>query len=338
MILHQQESFLRKLHGHFSKKEKNEGEWEFKVLHSEKGRQGYFTKENTDPNSDDWAKVKKIYDRLAGAQSPALKLIKINQVYNKDLINSFVGQWRITTTRLVTSGNIFGSATWKDKDDEQIRNMRANVVEKYKQLVMKMDWNTDDINPIVLTAHGTNLGYAEKICLTGFANLSMLDTGFYGAGIYFTTNAEYCIPYFTQNNPVLILSWVIPGNIYPVIERHDSHSTLLGKPLIGGYGSHYILTSKDGTIHADPSLNIYDEIVIQQETQICPAFILEFSTEGIAEAQEGMPRRPSPYAAKDKEMNKISNGRNIQKKDIKIQQKKTSNSKIIVDLNTNADI
>jgi hypothetical protein len=36
----------------------------------------------------------------------------------------------------------------------------------------------------------------RKICGTGFANLSSLDDGFYGKGIYFTTYALYALPYF----------------------------------------------------------------------------------------------------------------------------------------------
>jgi hypothetical protein len=47
-----------------------------------------------------------------------------------------------------------------------------------------------------------------------------LDVGFFGSGIYFTTSAKYSIPYFaTKPNPAIIISYLIPGNPYPVVEQ-----------------------------------------------------------------------------------------------------------------------
>jgi hypothetical protein len=52
------------------------------------------------------------------------------------------------------------------------------------------------IPSILPVIHGTALATAWKICATGFANLSCLDDGFFGKGIYFTTYALYALPYF----------------------------------------------------------------------------------------------------------------------------------------------
>lgn len=65
------------------------------------------------------------------------------------------------------------------------------------------------------------------------------------------------------SRPALILSWVIPGNIYPVTEDHRGPKSLLGTAMKSGYSSHYALTTKDG--HCCPKkLNVgeyYDELV-----------------------------------------------------------------------------
>jgi hypothetical protein len=49
-----------------------------------------------------------------------------------------------------------------------------------------------------------------------FANLSSLDDGFYGKGIYFTTHAPYSISYVSnRRDPAMIISWILPGNCFP---------------------------------------------------------------------------------------------------------------------------
>jgi len=59
-----------------------------------------------------------------------------------------------------------------------------------------------------------------NICSTGFATLSVLDAGWYGQGVYFTSSARYAVPYYaTKKDPAIIIAYVIPGNIYPVIEH-----------------------------------------------------------------------------------------------------------------------
>ena len=94
-------------------------------------------------------------------------------------------------------------------------------------------WNSFSEVPILATVHGTSGPSAWKICQGGFAALSSLDSGYYGAGkwffvgaqnetltesnpnficlgIYFTTSARYAIPYYgTKPDPSIIISYVI---------------------------------------------------------------------------------------------------------------------------------
>lgn len=121
----------------------------------------------------------------------------------------------------------------------------------------------------------------------------------------------YTLPYFaSKKKPSVILSYVIPGNMYghfflpdclficsyPVKEHHKSADSLLGKPLQSGYNSHYIVTTKSGVCISEEREGIaesfnsswtlgstYDELVIPLEGQIVPAFIFEISNENFSD-------------------------------------------------------
>jgi hypothetical protein len=53
------------------------------------------------------------------------------------------------------------------------------------------------------------------------ATLSTLDAGYFGRGVYFSSNILYTLPYaFSKRNPALIISYLNPGNVFPVTEDH----------------------------------------------------------------------------------------------------------------------
>lgn len=67
------------------------------------------------------------------------------------------------------------------------------------------------------------------------------------------------------------------GNPYPVVEHRNEENSFLGLPLKGGYQSNYVLVSKDGNPHKtgkdEPGDNVYDEIVIDQESHVRLLFL-----------------------------------------------------------------
>jgi len=74
-----------------------------------------------------------------------------------------------------------------------------------------------------------------------------LDKGWYGQGVYFTSSARYAIPYFaTKANPVIIVAYVIPGNIFPIVEHPQWQGTFVGKAIVPGHQSHYVATTISG--------------------------------------------------------------------------------------------
>jgi len=76
----------------------------------------------------------------------------------------------------------------------------------------------------------------------------------------------------------VVVCFLSPGNAYPVIEKATEPSSLMGTPLKAGYQSHYVSTKKDGTPCEKPRSagKFFDELVINQETQVVPAYIVHF--------------------------------------------------------------
>jgi len=202
-----------------------------------------------------------------------LKTTKVTAIYNPTLVSVFAGTFTVFKSRMFTP--VFQSATWKRNDST---GARAFVLQNYHDFVSRCPWNDDDTPAIIPVAHGTNAHTGYAICQTGFASLSLLDQGFYGRGIYFSTKALYTYPYFaTKKEPAIIVSFLLPGNPYPVIEHHKSKETLLGAAIKPGYNSHYVLTESNGDVYSDPSKEIFDEIVIGQESQVVPVYLVEIS-------------------------------------------------------------
>lgn len=206
-----------------------------------------------------------------------VKVAEITAIYNKALLVSFVNQWKIMTTRKIQAPEHFFTCTYS-KDGAKMA-----VMAYFQKMILNFwPYNQDLQVSLVPALHGTNQLVAEKIAQTGFASLSSLDSGYYGKGIYFTTSILYTLPYACMHRePALILSYLNMGNVFPVTENHKGDKSLLGTPIKTGYNSHLVLTAKNGTIHylGDDQGIVCDEIVVGQESQILPAFIIRLDYE-----------------------------------------------------------
>jgi len=151
-----------------------------------------------------------------------------------------------------------------------------------------MNWSfnekiTIQDSPIIPVVHGTDEPIAWKIATSGFASLSILDSGYYGKGIYFSTSAQYTLPYFgTKRSPVILICLAVPGNPYPVIEPPSAEINWSGKHMAGGHQSHYVVTTKKGLPfteqdYVEKKEKVYDELVLQQDAQVVPIFLLKIN-------------------------------------------------------------
>eukprot|EP01126_Amoeba_proteus_P061199 TRINITY_DN8186_c0_g1_i1.p1 TRINITY_DN8186_c0_g1~~TRINITY_DN8186_c0_g1_i1.p1 ORF type:complete len:145 (-),score=26.77 TRINITY_DN8186_c0_g1_i1:77-511(-) len=98
-------------------------------------------------------------------------------------------------------------------------------------------------------------------------------------GVYFTSYTKYCLPYFaSRNDPAVIVSYVNMGNVYPVTEHPKGEHSLVGASLMSGFNSHFVVVDSSGyppNDESDPEL-LWDEIVVPQESQIVPVYLLRF--------------------------------------------------------------
>jgi len=248
--------------------EKNSSEWDFRGSKNS----NYYYKEFA-INSKEFLRVKDLVEKMGGRD---IVLTGIIAVYNPTLVLNFMGAVKIIRERLQSSSALFGRQEWRTTENQTEMELRNRCYALFEQRKNIFPWNHgQDAVPILPMLHGTDLAIGEKIAETGFASLSSIDEGFYGKGIYFTTMAPYTIPYLGSKQPCILLSWGVPGNTYPVIEHHTGNASLLGTALKSGYNSHYVRTIRDGTVAGlDLDPDIFDEIVITQESQIAPAFIL----------------------------------------------------------------
>jgi len=140
--------------------------------------------------------------------------------------------------------------------------------------------------------HGTDEDIAWKIASSGFAALSSLDNGWFGRGIYFTSSALYALPYYSSKpKPCVIISFLIPGNPFPVTEHRSNKDSLEGQAISPGYQSNYVHTTKSGEPCDKKYENdFYDEIVIEQESQVVPAFLVSLTPASIKNVAERFTR------------------------------------------------
>eukprot|EP01124_Arcella_intermedia_P003110 TRINITY_DN11699_c1_g2_i1.p1 TRINITY_DN11699_c1_g2~~TRINITY_DN11699_c1_g2_i1.p1 ORF type:complete len:1490 (+),score=282.91 TRINITY_DN11699_c1_g2_i1:291-4472(+) len=222
---------------------------------------------------EEYNEILQIFEKLDGE---AIDIQSIEAVYNPTLVEGFCNYRNILRARRENSKNVFDRKDWKQTAEGNVREFMYKV---FMKRVTQFSWNEEnELAPIIPVIHGTSRTFALKIAQNGFAATSLLDSGFYGKGIYFTSSALYATPYFaTKKEPTLLICWLMPGNPYPVTENPTvSLISLSGHALFPGYQSHYVVTKINGMpIDSDsPTGEYFDEIVIEQEQQVVVGFLL----------------------------------------------------------------
>jgi len=159
-----------------------------------------------------------------------------------------------------------------------------------KDFEKKFDWNDNLDVKVIPMLQGTSKEAAPHLAQTGFASIALRDSGFYGCGIYWTSYLDYALYYARSTSSqstdcAVFISFIIPGNAYPVIESPLQKNSLYGKPRTGGYQSHFVLVQGDnGNMKGYPyylstkmNTTQYDELITFDEAQAIPKYILYFS-------------------------------------------------------------
>jgi len=200
-------------------------------------------------------------------------------VNNPMLVSNYTNYRNILAKRFINDPGLFKKRHWEQGNKVDY----CQWVEKgYFDKVTRYHWNQNEEVPIIPALHGTDGKIAWKICSSGFATLAVLDAGWYGSGIYFTSDARYALPYYgTKPRPTILVVFLTPGNPFPVSEGTSSPKSLCGKPIPAGYQSCYVHTNKRGGCCESVCAEYYDEIVIAQEIQVIPVFLLYIEAQSI---------------------------------------------------------
>eukprot|EP01127_Copromyxa_protea_P018107 TRINITY_DN5626_c0_g3_i2.p1 TRINITY_DN5626_c0_g3~~TRINITY_DN5626_c0_g3_i2.p1 ORF type:complete len:533 (-),score=92.68 TRINITY_DN5626_c0_g3_i2:42-1640(-) len=244
-------------------------------------------KRKLDPESKYWTRM--LFLLRTHCKGRSIEIEEAYAVFNPTLVGAFISQRNIIRRRMISDPALFKTQSFKNTENP---DMREWVMQRFRDRVEGCPWNDEEKGPAILPAvHGTDLNITWKICETGFANLSTLDDGFFGKGIYFTSYALYALPYFEKKQtPAIIISWILPGNTYPVTEKSTDKKGFSGKPLKSGYNSHYVATSSKGQPVQVKSEDAFDEIVVSQEAQITPAFVLKVKATNLTELRRDYER------------------------------------------------
>uniref|UniRef100_A0A6B2KZ36 Poly [ADP-ribose] polymerase n=1 Tax=Arcella intermedia TaxID=1963864 RepID=A0A6B2KZ36_9EUKA len=224
------------------------------------------------PASDLEKPVLEIFKMLQGE---AIDIKSIKAVYNPALVKAFCSYRSEIRSKREKSPEQYNKTDWKKADQAELREY---IMTEYDALISKYSWNKDnELAPIIPVIHGTTKKLALLISQNGFAT-SHVEHGFYGKGIYFTSSALYASPnYGSRSSPAIMICWLIPGNPYPVTEHPKKPEiSLLGRALLPGYQSHYVLTNTSGLPikSTKTKSTVYDEIVVENNHQVVPAFII----------------------------------------------------------------
>ena len=131
---------------------------------------------------------------------------------------------------------------------------------------------------------GTNENAARRIAKNGFGTVASLDKGWFGQGIYFTSQVPYACNYSKQSEHgnVFLVSLVIPGNPCPITDapllkdksQSPNPSGFLGKSCRPGYQSHYLVVNNGYPSREAVRSDSADELVVFEPSHALPLFLI----------------------------------------------------------------
>jgi len=234
-------------------------------------------------------------------------------VYTPHQLINFANKWASTMTQVKNNPKLFINKQWQENGEE----IRIWVHTQYTKKVSLFNWNDNLEVPIIPALHGTDETVAYSIITTSFVALAKGDAGYYGKGLYFTTSAEYALPYYaTKPSPTVLICFLITGNSYPVIEHPRGQKNLMGSALMPNFHSHYVLCRIDGNpvprIMDNTEEPYYDEIVIEQESAVVPYYLLKISKSNLLPLAMDIQKRQEQLRQSD-ELNRSTNIRESDK-------------------------
>ena len=234
---------------------------------------------------------------------------KIFAITNDKMLSNFGNYRDMLASKHLTSPQLFKKDWRREVPPLENTEQRGSFSDWHSTYRSKFTWNQKSPLPqfekpaVIPMIQGTNEAAVWKICLQGFGVVGTTDgsdePGFYGNGVYFTSKLGYADKYAksgTDGTKPFLVSMVIPGNTFPVVEHpfvdppvyeKDKKGNLVrkansdgykGKACLAGYQSHFTLVDgRDkstaypitGAINSDTA----DEMVTFEGAQALPIFV-----------------------------------------------------------------
>lgn len=178
-------------------------------------------------------------------------------------------------TRFIDTPELFCKKDWKRND---AKKQRQKIIEIFEEYVKSFQWNTPEEKvPVVPCITVGTPDEIQSIVRSGFDMGASATFGKFGHGVYVTTstmdgNTE------EGNRNVILVSYTIPGNVFPLIsEDLKKEKPLQGNPVKNGYNSHLVLLdAKTNEVVDDVSDDVkhVGQFVIEQPSQLIPALVI----------------------------------------------------------------
>jgi serine/threonine protein kinase len=234
--------------------------------------------------------LQKVVSAYQLAPVPGQNVKSVQVIYNPRLNRAF---GLVLNTLNARQGKPAFKAHWREEQGKtgawrQTTHQLLEALAKPHQ-----DTNNPHVN-LVPMWHATNADILPSLFETGFANLAIVDTGFFGKGIYSTGEAKYAQTVYGKMypRPALLMNWVASFSAYPVID--GDMPELQGKGNYGNHDAHFIPVRPANP--KDPhEVNFYPcrvnerytytEMVVFQSAQCLPRYVVELQSDLLKSSQ-----------------------------------------------------
>jgi len=204
---------------------------------------------------------------------------KVFAIANETLFRIFEGYRDTLYAKHRANSGLFMKEDWNTMLEAE---QRLKFITWLYAFSDRFHWNDKSRPKVIPMVQGTSEAAVWQICQQGFGVVGTTDDGYYGAGVYFTSKLGYADKYAKSGpdgSKPFIISMVIPGNSFPVVEHPFADpGGFKGKACRNGYQSHF--TVVDGRslnafpikVHIDPT-TAADELVTFEGAQALPIFV-----------------------------------------------------------------
>lgn len=189
-------------------------------------------------------------------------------INNPSLRLSLQHSIRLLEGKLADTRSLFQREDWRGGADAAEKKDTLAFLGDYAASFSAQGWNDGSRPSVVLMLQKMSKSLALLVAQHGFGILPKAQGGPFGNGLYFASSFEHLSSLPLEGDPhdqVYLMSLVLPGNPYPLLEAHDPG--IIGSGCRPGYQSHFV------TLQGDPGKAKSGILVVFDPTQALPLFL-----------------------------------------------------------------